>query len=102
MLQFEVPTVERKVVSDLRGELTSWCQNKSPNLTFSMVRIVCQVLENGEQKSGGFSGACLGTAEDVLSSQKGRNGLGLDGCGRRVAFLGDRAEDGLDQVEGVE
>ena len=67
-----------------------------------MVRIMSEVLENREQKGCCLARSRLSTPEYVLAGQEWRDGLGLDGSGGAVAFLSDRAANGLDQVEGIE
>jgi hypothetical protein len=102
MPQLEVATVEGEVVSNLGGKLACWSQDQRSDLPLSVVRVMREVLENREQKGCRLSRSRLSTPEHVLAGEQWRNGLGLDGRGRAVAFLSDRAANGLDQVEGIE
>jgi len=47
-------------------------------------------VEDGHGERGGFTGAGLGRAQNVLAFENKRNGLGLD---RRGGFVGNSAQN---------
>jgi hypothetical protein len=59
-------------------------------------------MKDGEGEGGGFAGAGLGAAEDVLAGHHVGDSLGLDGCGDGVILCGEGAENGFGQAEGCE
>ena len=56
-------------------------------------------LDDGEREGGRLAGAGLGDAEQVAAFEQGRDGLGLDRGGDRVALLVERAQDGPGKAE---
>ncbi len=49
-----------------------------------------EIREDGQGEGSGFTGSCIGYAQEVAPSQQFRNGLLLDGGGRLVANCLDR------------
>ena len=58
-----------------------------------------QAVQDGQHKGGGFAGAGLGTAQNVLPGQNDGDGLGLDGGGSFVAMGTHGADNGRGQLK---
>ena len=56
-------------------------------------------VQQRQRKGGGFAGAGLGFAEDVMPLHQRRDARGLDGGGGLVTDLGERAQDWGGQAE---
>jgi hypothetical protein len=44
-----------------------------------------EAMQDGKSESGGLAGSRLGNAEDIAPGKRNRNGLRLNGRGRRIA-----------------
>ena len=60
-----------------------------------------QLVQHGQGEGGGFASAGLGASQQVLPSQNGGNGLGLDRRGGFVAELTHRLHEGRSQIQFV-
>ncbi len=80
-----------KTVVDLDGQFTGRRKDQSFDLSsFSMAFILIELLNDGECKGGGLSGAGLCQSQYVTVFQCREDGLFLYGCGCGVSFFIER------------
>ena len=88
---------------DLGGQFAGGCQHQSADgfaaKTVFARLTQAQLVQHGQGKRGGFACAGLGASQQVLSSQNGRNGLGLDGGRGVIAELAHSLHEGRSQIQ---
>ena len=89
-LEASVLSVFLKLVLNLGGKFADGFEDEAADFSRR-----AEPAEDGQGKGGGLPGACLGGANDVLSSKYQGNGLGLDACGAFIPCLGDAPKDGF-------
>ena len=78
-----------KRLGDLRGEFAGWREHQRTGLVFQPVaRLGIHAVEHRQREGGGFAGAGLGDAAQVLAFERRRDGLDLDGGGNGKAIVG--------------
>src|SRR5438105_2845084 len=58
-------------------------------------------LDDREREGEGFARPSAGLADDIATGQEGRDGLGLDRCGRGQFELREEADRGSFEIEGL-
>ncbi len=96
--QRQMTAIGVETVTDLGSQLSGGGENQRPDVTSSTSGLR-QPLQHGQREGSGFAGARLGGSEQVSPFQQVRDGSGLNGRGRVVAFLGDGTGERLDEVE---
>jgi hypothetical protein len=95
-----VAAVGLEAFADLRGELASGRQHQHPAAFRQRAAAVGgQPVQDGEGEGGGLAGAGLGDAQEVAAGHHVGDGLGLDRRRGLVAFVGQRAQQGLGEAE---
>lgn len=98
--QFQVARVGLEALCDLGRQLPCGGQHQDTDYRLALGGVALgQQLQQGQGKGRGFSGAGLGTSQDVPACQQQGDGLGLDRGGLLVVFLRYRAQQGIDQLE---
>jgi hypothetical protein len=83
---------------DLGGEFAGGFEDKGARV----VGGIGELSEDGEGEGGGFAGASLGAADDVVAIEDEGYGAKLDGCGFDVSHSADAIEDGFGQAQACE
>ena len=60
-----------------------------------------KTLKNWEKKSGCLARAGLGTAENIITLEEGRDGFRLDGSRAVITGFGHSTTQGLDEIERI-
>src|SRR5215510_11820745 len=81
-------------IGDLQGKFTRGREDQTLHVT-----LWCEVMENGECKSGGLACSCLRLANYIGAVKHDGNDRGLNGRWLRIAKLGNRLHDFLAQVK---
>ena len=87
--QLQVPAVIPGALRHLGGELAGRRQHQGPRCA---PLPVVQLLQDRQDETGGLTGARLGSGKHVAAGHYGGYGLGLNGGGRVVAFIGDSTQ----------
>ena len=88
-------TVKLEVLPGLQGELPGRGEDQgTDHFRVPLRGQRFQPLQDGQGKSGGLSGACLGTAQDILSLQDQRDRGLLDGGRDFIAGIADVFQKG--------
>ncbi len=89
-------------LAHLGGQFAGRCQYQGAHLTATAAMVGQQQLQHGQGETGCLACACLGSAEDILTSQNSRNGLLLDGGWLFVTQLLDGPQDVRGETQFVE
>ena len=94
------PGVGAEAVADLGRELPRRRENERASGERRWTAPVGdQAGEDRQRERGRLAGARLGDAEQIAALEKMRNGLSLDGCGVRIAFVHEGAKERLGESE---
>ena len=92
--------VRAEALGDLAGQLAGGAEHQHPAAAPGRgPAIGGQPMQDGKGEGGGLAGAGLGDTQQVAPLQDRGDGQGLDGGGRRIAFLGQGREQRLGEAE---
>ena len=95
-----MPTVGVETVANLSRQFARGAQYQYPTaLRPRLASIGEDAVQDGQRKGCGFSGTCLGNADDVTTGQCDGNGLSLDGRGRQIILFFKRTRNGIGEAE---
>ena len=99
-----VAAVDGETLADLRRQFACRREHEDPRQRGAapgfVGRLGVQAVQDRQRERGGLAGAGLGAAQQVAPFEHGRDRLGLDGRGGRVAFGVQRTEDGVGKAKG--
>ena len=100
-LQCKVASIGSQAIRDLQGQLACGREDEATDglLVGGVVRFAAEHLQNGDGKGGGFTGSGLGAPNQIPSLEQQWNGLFLNGRGNFVPLLGDRLENGGNEIQ---
>ncbi len=86
----------------LAGGCEDQCAYRPPNAFSVRTCAAGKALQHRQNEAGRLAGARLRASQQVAAREHGRNGLHLDGGGRGIALIGDRAQQRSGQAESIE
>ena len=86
----------------LAGGCEDQCAYRTPRALTARTFGAGKPLQHRQHEAGRLAGAGLRASEQVAACEHGRNGLHLDGGGRGVALIGDRAQQRSGQAKRIE
>ena len=92
-------SVGGKAFGDLGGKFARGAEDEAARALAGGAGGGCQAMEYRRGEGGGFAGAGLGAAENVLTGQHMGNGLGLDGRGGGVTLGANSLENRSGKME---
>ena len=95
--QRQVPRVSPDIFLDLKDEFARGGEDKGAGTARGAADGIGQPGQHGQCEGGGLAGAGLGDADQIMTGDNRRNGLGLDGGGFGVAgFLHGLKDFGIE------
>jgi hypothetical protein len=88
--ELQMAAVSLRAFGNLSSQLTRRREHERARMPRGRRR--GELLQDGQHESRRLAGAGLRAREHVAAAEHGRNGLGLNGSGRVVALVGERAQ----------